>query len=250
MRVSTAFVSCIIAILASTNVWAQQKPNSGLDLPISPPPLINSGSEDITPPDDDGDNGDDPTDTPPPVFYGEELESENDTIFYVMDISCSMGWGEYPYITMDAQRNTGPRIERAKAELARSVISLSDNFLFNIIAYDCSVRQWSPEMQPADAEHKANAISWIFRLQPIGATGTGPATSQALSVKDNMLVVLLTDGIPNCGADGFDGHRIMIRNANTQGAAINVFGIAASGSYRAFCQGVASDSGGCYFDVP
>jgi hypothetical protein len=42
----------------------------------------------------------------------------------------------------------------------------------------------------------------------------------------------------------------MIRDANTQGASVNVFGIAASGSYRAFCQGVASDNGGQYFDVP
>jgi len=47
-----------------------------------------------------------------------------------------------------------------------------------------------------------------------------------------------------------DGHRAMIRRNNTQGATINVFGISASGSYRAFCQAVASDSGGSYFDVP
>ena len=53
-----------------------------------------------------------------------------------------------------------------------------------------------------------------------------------------------------CGANGASGHRSMIRNANSQGATINVFGIAASGSYRAFCQGVAADSGGAYFDVP
>ena len=46
------------------------------------------------------------------------------------------------------------------------------------------------------------------------------------------------------------GHRSVIRGANSQGATINVFGIAASGSYRAFCQGVASDAGGAYFDVP
>ena len=31
---------------------------------------------------------------------------------------------------------------------------------------------------------------------------------------------------------------------------LNVFGIAASGEYRAFCQGVATDSGGGYYDVP
>ena len=65
-----------------------------------------------------------------------------------------------------------------------------------------------------------------------------------------MSVVLLTDGSPNCGASGMTGHRSMIANANTQGATVNVFGIAATGRYRGFCQGVASDSGGSYFDVP
>ena len=76
------------------------------------------------------------------------------------------------------------------------------------------------------------------------------ATALALAEKSNMTVVLLTDGAPNCGANGASGHRRMISSANTQGASINVFGIAASGSYRAFCQGVAGDSGGSYFDVP
>jgi Mg-chelatase subunit ChlD len=72
----------------------------------------------------------------------------------------------------------------------------------------------------------------------------------ALADKENRSVVLLTDGAPNCGASDIDGHRRMIRAHNTQGATINVFGIAASGTYRSFCQNVATDSGGSYFDVP
>ena len=119
-----------------------------------------------------------------------------------------------------------------------------------MIAYDCGTRQWQQDMQPADDGNKASAIAWEMALQPTGATGTGPAVALSLGDKDNMAVVLLTDGAPNCGANGFGGHRSMIVSANTQGATINVFGIAASGSYRAFCQGVASDSGGSYFDVP
>ena len=42
----------------------------------------------------------------------------------------------------------------------------------------------------------------------------------------------------------------MIRSANRQGAVINVFGIAATGAQRRFCQQVAADSGGSYIDVP
>lgn len=221
--------------------------NSTLDLPMAPPvaPVV---PQPVAPEEDDDD--DDPRDTPPPTIYGEEIDSENDTIFYVLDISCSMGWDSQSYTTLDGSTRRGPRIDRAKAELARSISGLGDNFMFNVIAYDCGTRQWQRNMVEADAGNKSSAIGWIMGQSPTGATGTGPATALALANKDNMAVVLLTDGAPNCGASGASGHRSMISSANTQGATINVFGIAASGSYRAFCQSVASDSGGSYFDVP
>ena len=66
-------------------------------------------------------------------------------------------------------------------------------------------------------------------------------------------MILLTDGGPSCGTTPPKDpgkHRLMIRNANAQHATINVFGIGAVGSWRAFCQGVAADSGGMYYDVP
>lgn len=105
-------------------------------------------------------------------------------------------------------------------------------------------------MVEATPANKQDGLGWVMGLQPTGATGTGPATAAALGDKSNKLVVLLTDGAPNCGANSDSGHRSMIRSANTQRAKVNVFGIAAYGSYRAFCQGVASDNGGSYFDVP
>ena len=215
-----------------------------LDLPLGKPVLS-------TPPPtpDDGDE-DDPRDEPPPVIYGEEIESENDTIFYVLDISGSMDWDRQSYTDLDGSRQTGTRMERAKVELMRSITGLSRNFKFNIIAFDCGTRRWQSEMKEADDGNKAAAIGWVRGLRPTGATGTGPAGALALQDKNNMSVVILTDGAPNCGASGFEGHRRMINVANSQRATINVFGIAASGSYRSFCQNVASDGGGSYFDVP
>ena len=222
-------------------------PGSTLDLPLSPPtaPQVPVPVVPEEPEDDD-----DPRDTPPPTIYGEEIDSENDTIYYVLDISCSMGWDSQSYTTMDGQTRRGPRIDRAKAELGRSISGLGDNFKFNIIAFDCGTRQWQRQMVEATSGNKQAAIGWTMGLRPTGATGTGPATALALGERSNMAVVLLTDGAPNCGANGSSGHRRMISSANSQGATINVFGIAASGSYRAFCQAVASDSGGAYFDVP
>lgn len=180
--------------------------------------------------------GDDPRDEPGPVFYGEEIDSENATIIYVIDLSGSM-------------RRSG-RIDRAKRELEKSISGLSPNVRFNVIAYACGMKSWRPGMVPASNPNKQSAIGWFKELQPSGGTGTGPATSLALNEKECLAVVLLTDGAPNCGAGDTEGHRSMIRNANSQFAGINVFGVDASGHYRDFCLQVAADSGGSYYDVP
>ncbi len=199
----------------------------------------------------------DPTDTEkPPTIYGHDLKSPNQTIFYVIDVSGSMGWDMGQYTTPDGQTAQGCRLDRAKSELTKSVMSLPTNFKFNMLSYDCDVYQWQGQMVPADDAHKQEALGWIGALQPQGATGTGPAVSSALADRQNMLVVLLTDGAPNCGAGDESGddqclqaHRRMIAGSNAQKAVINVFAIGATGDFEAFCQGVASDSGGSCTDV-
>lgn len=237
----------LLLILASSIATAQD----GLDLPVTPPRFGDKvNATPIPGPDEDDDDGQDPRDTPPPVFYGEEIDSEKDTIYYVIDISCSMGWDLQFYTTDEGGISLGHRLSRAKAELIKSVSGLSENFKFNIIAYDCGIRSWQTALQEATEPNKQSAKAWVMALIQTGATGTGPATAAALADKENTSVILLTDGAPNCGANDPSGHRSIIRNANTQGAVIDVFGIAASGSYRSFCQGVASDSGGSYHDIP
>ncbi|MCO5168718.1 MAG: VWA domain-containing protein [Planctomycetes bacterium] len=222
-------------------------PAGDLDLPVEKPvaPAPTPPPAPPTPPDRP-----DPRDEPPPTIYGEEISSENDTISYVLDISCSMDWDRRSYTTLEGTTASGTRLDRAKVELLRSIMGLSRNFKFNVIAYDCGTQRWQREMQEASDRNKQSAAAWVRRLTPIGATATGPACALALGDRQNMSVVLLTDGAPNCGANGFDGHRRMISRANSQGATINVFGISASGVFRQFCQNVAADAGGSYFDVP
>ena len=237
-------------MLFAQSTQTKNKPpvNSGLDLPIEPT-WVGKETE-SGPPGEDIDEEAPRDGEPPPVFYGEEIDTENDTIVYVLDISCSMGWDNQTYTTLDGGTAKGNRLARAKAEVGRSIMGLSENFRFNVIAYNCGTRQWAQELLPADEGNKNSALAWVFALNEGGGTGTGPATALGLSFKENNNVILLTDGAPNCGASGIDGHRQMIRSANTQGAVIDVFGISASGQYRSFCQSVASDSGGSYFDVP
>jgi len=217
-----------------------------LDLPMERPAYV---GEEPEPPVEEPPL-DDPSDEPPPVLYGEEIVSENDTLVYVIDSSGSMRRDRQSYTTADGQVETGSRMDRAKAEITRSIMGLAPNFRFNIVTYNCNTRVWQQALVPADDANKQAAVAWIESLNPNGGTATGPATALGLGNKDNMAVVLLTDGRPNCGANGHEGHRQVVRTNNTQGAVINVFGIAASGSYREFCQNVAADSGGKFVDVP
>jgi hypothetical protein len=197
-----------------------------------------------------------PVEPPPPTIYGKDLKSENGTIIYVLDISGSMGWDMGQYTTPDGKTAMGNKLDRAKAELVKSVMSLPKNFKFNMVAFDCGVFQWQGSMVVADDGNKNTAIGWIMALQPQGATGTGPATTAGLSDKTNKLVVLLTDGAPNCGAGNGWGdssciaaHRSMISQNNSSKATINVFGIGATGEFKQFCMNVAGDNGGSYTDV-
>lgn len=206
-----------------------------LDLPILPAAYDPRLQPPAPAPTDDGTG--DPRDEPLPVFYGEEITTEGGSLIYVLDFSGSMSYGT--------------RLATVKDQFRRSVSQLPPTFRLNVVLYDCSLLQWAPSAREATLENKADAIAWVEGLEPVGGgTATGPAVALALAEKENLSVVLLTDGDPNCGVDYNGGHRRMIRDANTQGASITVFGIDAWGDYRGFCQDVAADSGGSYFDVP
>lgn len=197
-----------------------------------------------------------PPPPPPPTIYGHDLKDENGTIFYVIDVSGSMSWDMGQYTTSDGKTATGNRLDRAKAALVGSIRSLPQNFKFDIDSFDCSVYCWKFQLMQATDANKQQAIEWVMALQPLGGTGTGPAMFEALQIRECKLYVLLTDGASNCGAGDDSGsyacmeaHREMIKSGNLQLAVINVFGIAATGDFKQFCQNVASDSGGTYTDV-
>lgn len=210
------------------------------DLPISQPILRAEVVNDPPPPDED-DN---------PTIYDEEIVTRNDSIIYVLDISGSMNGDRRSYTGLDGSTAYGTRLDRAKTEVAKSITSLTQNFYFNIIAYDCDVRKWSASKQKADPGPKASAIGWTMGLTAVGATGTGPAVVNALGDKENFTVVLLSDGSPNCGATGIAGHLRMIQTANTQRAAIHCFGISCYGDFERFMRDIAITNGGRYIPVP
>ena len=195
--------------------------------------------------------------SPPPTMAGRNLPSST-SVFYVIDVSGSMGWDMGQYTLPDGTTALGDRLDRAKSELVKSIRSLPSTCLFNIVSHDCDQYFWKTGMVAADDPAKTDAYAWIANLQPLGATGTGPAVAAALtSSPTNKLVVLLSDGGANCGAGDESGsdaclaaHRQLILGANTQGAEIDVVGFDSTGSFDQFLAGIASDNGGTYVQLP
>jgi len=228
IRSSTLATFVIATVIFLTSIFAQ---DVHLDLPVHPSNYVGLIPQPCPlPPDDD-----DPRDETPPVFFGEEIEIDDGVLIYVLDYSCSM--------------EVEQREEKVEAEFVRSVTGLPPSIRFGVITYSCIILEWPVAQATPDA--KARAIQFVRGCYPNSGTATGPSVVRGFRLDPAcQRVVLLTDGEPNCGAVGLAGHRAMIRNANLQGAVIDVFGIAASGTWRGFCQDVAKDSGGSYTDVP
>ncbi|MEZ6185577.1 MAG: VWA domain-containing protein [Planctomycetota bacterium] len=201
--------------------------------------------------------GEQPAEGLPPVFFGEEIPTTNPSVIYVIDDSGSMTMATDPFVGIDGTVQSGSRLDRAKAELARSINALPESFEFNVVFYDeCAFSCWDSK-QRATADNKTAALNWVSAIEPDGWTNTGLAVATALADKGNTTVVLLSDGAPNfldCTlsyAATADEHRQLIKSSNTQGARINAFGIGISSDpdARSFMQQVAADSGGSYTDV-
>lgn len=271
-----AFAILVLALIASLFVLLVPKAASaqgGLDLPMRPA-KFGDPSPTATEKEkrkakayvpaltaqDEADEADDPSDTPPPVFFGEEMESETDSIVYVLDESGSMRRFRTRWQTKDGTTVRGTRWERAVYEASLSIEGLAESFTFSIWVYECGVDAWPKKGRPVEAttENKKAALSFLASRQPWGPTGTGAAVSKAIK-RPVGLCVLLTDGAPNCGSEAkksaTDGahanaHREIIRRNNRHATPINVFGIQADKrAYRRFCEGVANDSKGRFFEI-
>lgn len=241
------FLAALCAARALTSLALAQDPL--LDLPVDRPARATSRPAVPPPPPTR------PPEIPPVTIYGREVRAESAALVYVLDVSGSMDWDVQGYTTEDGAVARGSRLARAQAELARSIAALPESFAFNVLAYDCTTFAWRSDLARATPAAKREAIAWVRARQANGGTGTGPAVAQALRARTR-LVVLLTDGDPNCGyvaADDWSGsaekHRTCIRVANTQRAAVHVFGIGAWDAMRRWCEAVASDNGGTYTDV-
>lgn len=267
-------LAMVLAVALGTVVFSND------DLPVKP---VKLGDKPNAPPEPKPVplETEDPRDVPPPVFYGEELEASRDSIVYVIDGSRSMltgvngglkalrhdpGQGTVTYAWREGGNTygiaSGPgswlpasRWDRAVFELFHSVEGLANSFRFNVVVYNCVNVMFRAHTVQATPANKAALAAWItsMRQLPVGGTDTGTAVAVGLGERANKHVVLLTDGEPGClvpfAHAPAGAHRALIRRSNRQRATIDVFGIAATGRWRAFCVAVASENSGHYYDV-
>lgn len=246
----------LTAVCWAWHVYAQDR---SLDLPVEPgvtwddPPKVGQHktvSVPPAPPKPPTPTAPLPPPEVPPSFYGRDLQSTSGSVIYVLDRSGSMD-------LTDGQSES--RLRRAQTATCGSLRTLPRNFEFNVLAYDCSTSYFysGQGLQKAEPDKVAQACAWIEGLTAGSGTGTGPAVVWALLYRSNKLLVVLTDGAPNCGAgSGFDAdpacleaHLSQARWSNTQRARIDVFAIRATGSFQAFCRRLAAESGGSCTDV-
>jgi hypothetical protein len=253
--IRTLLRSAAVVLVASTASFAQTNAptyDKDQDLPVEAPELKVPPSPPRPP---EGPTA--PPEGPPPTIYGKDLKTESGSIIYVLDISGSMYEDAQIVTGADGKMTISHRLARAKQQLTKSIMQLPKSFKFNILAYHCLTYFWEKELVVADDATKARAAAWVNGLSATGGTGTGPAVVWALLNRGNKLVVLLTDGAPNCGAGAgelndektMEAHLSQIRWANEQKATIDVFGISAVGVFRQWCVSCASQNGGSYTDV-
>jgi hypothetical protein len=174
-------------------------------------------------------------------FFGIRITSHR--VIFIIDVSGSMNEltrGEY------VGETGSPRMEVAKAELARAVDGLDAEALFNIIIFSGDVDSWlDAGVSSAEASNKAAAQEYINRLGAMGGTNLYGALRLAFEDPDADTIVVLSDGEPSVG-DVIDPHAIreeVIRWNEHRG--IEIHCIAVGGSLEVL-EWIAQDSGGEY----
>jgi hypothetical protein len=177
----------------------------------------------------------------PTTFFGEEITlAKHDSVVFVLDKSSSM---------------EGGRWERVVDETLRAIAGIKDNW-WGVVVFDSHCPAWHVFQQRLlePTEENRNALTaWLGTFQPLSATNTSQAMIMAFQLGATR-AVLLTDGVPNVNNEGRirnpAWHQQRIQRHNP-GVVIDVFGLGIQSNpvARGFCVGVATDSGGIYYQL-
>src|SRR5690606_2279295 len=125
------------------------------------------------------------SDAPKTTFGG--IPTTSTRILFIIDVSGSMADLVVEREKFDAGYEDFEKLTIVKTELQRTIESLGDDVLFNIVAFASDVDTWKNHLVRANIVNKSSAKSWVGKLKPIGgpeaqglaAAGLGGAANLA-----------------------------------------------------------------------
>lgn len=184
--------------------------------------------------------------TPPPDPGGALEPPEADSVVFVVDRSCSMGWGSSS-IEVPGVPGATPW-QAAQYELTRAVNNLDQEAEFGAILFNHSFTLWRSVLEPATSANKTACTGWVNSQYATGGTTYTPAVTAAINIGGGPpeVIMFLSDGYPNEGYGAVGS----ITSANGGQCIINTVAFGVGGSALQLMQDIANQNGGSCRVIP
>lgn len=143
-----------------------------------------------------------------------------------------------------------------RAEVTIAIGQLSDQSMFDLVAFNSTSFTWSPMVQPANPANRGGAIGWMNTLTPVESHCLVEAAVTALGISqaaDSQFkqVVLCGARTPSCAGGGISGALLAITSANYENTPLHTIYFTTSNysGEQSFYQQLAAMNGGTYRQV-
>jgi hypothetical protein len=124
-------------------------------------------------------------------------------MLFIIDVSGSMADFVVEREKFDAGYEDFEKLTIVKTELQRTIDSLGEDVLFNIVAFATDLDTWKPGLVRANVVNRASARAWVGKLKPIGgpeaqglaAAGLGGATNIAAGKTNTFKALMYPFGV-------------------------------------------------------
>lgn len=171
---------------------------------------------------------------------------EADSVVFVVDRSCSMGWGASS-IEVPGSPHATPW-QAALYELRRAIMNLDVDATFGVVLFNHSHEMWLTYLVTATHANKASATAWSEARSASGGTTYVPPVSAAINIGFGPpeVVMFLSDGAPSEGYAAVPA----ITAVNGGQCIINTVAFGVGGSALQIMQDIANQNGGSCRVIP
>lgn len=107
-------------------------------------------------------------------------------ILFIIDVSGSMADLVVEREKFDADYENFEKLTIVKTELTRTIESLGEDVLFNIVAFATDLDPWKKYLVRANVVNRASAKAWVRKLDPIGGPEAQALAAAGLSGSANL----------------------------------------------------------------